>query len=417
MERLLESFFARLVKTGTLEIEFASGRRVRFGDGTGAELKLRFNDRAAPFSLMLDPTVRFGELYMDGRIDVTGGTLFDLLMLAAANLWRPDGSRWVRLLENGRTALRWLSRPNEFPRAVCNTAHHYDLDANFYAQFLDSGLQYSCAYFEQRGQSLENAQIAKKRHIAAKLMIEPGQSILDIGCGFGGMAIYLARYCGASVTGITLSETQLGVARSAAAALGLLGATNFRFCDYRQMRGLFDRIVSVGMFEHVGLAHYGLFFRKIAQLLDDDGVALIHTIGRADGPCGMNPWVTKYIFPGSYLPALSEIMPPIERAGLFVTDIEILRLHYAETLKAWRERFEARRAEIAASRGERFCRMWEVYLAGCEAGFRLEGLVVFQIQLAKKVGTVPLTRGYIERMESFLRQQDCAAADLRLAGE
>jgi cyclopropane-fatty-acyl-phospholipid synthase len=278
-------------------------------------------------------------------------------------------------------------------------------------------MQYSCAYFERDGQNLENAQLAKKRHIAAKLLIEPGQSVLDIGCGFGGMAIYLARFCGASVTGVTLSQTQLGVARSTAAELGLSGATDFLFCDYRNLDGRFDRIVSVGMFEHVGFAHYDLFFRKIAQLLDEDGIALIHTIGRADGPWPTSPWVTKHIFPGGYMPALSEIMPSIERTGLFVTDIEILRLHYAETLKAWHQRFQARRAEVEASRGKRFCRMWELYLAGCECAFRREGFVVFQIQISKKLEMVPLKRDYIGRVEAYLRDRDAAAANLRLAGE
>ena len=417
MSRWLHARLAGLIKTGSLEIETANGQTLTLGDGSGSRLGLRFNDRSALFQLLADPELQFGELYMDGRIAVTQGTLFDVLMLAAGNLWRPDGSHWLRLLEKARGVLRRASRPNGLSRAQRNVAHHYDLDADFYTRFLDSGMQYSCAYFDRDGQNLENAQLAKKRHIAAKLLIEPGQSVLDIGCGFGGMAIYLARFCGASVTGVTLSQTQLGVARSGAAELGLSGATDFRFCDYRELDGRFDRIVSVGMFEHVGLAHYDMFFRKIGQLLDTDGIALIHTIGRADGPCPTNPWVKKYIFPGGYMPALSDIMPSIERSGLFVTDIEILRLHYAETIKAWRERFGARRAEVAARRGERFCRMWELYLAGSECAFRREGFVVFQIQLSKKLGTVPLTRDYIGRIEAYLRGRDSAEAKLRLAGE
>jgi cyclopropane-fatty-acyl-phospholipid synthase len=417
MEQLLHIFFARLIKTGSLEVETANGDKFNLGDGSGSKLALRFKDMGALFQLMLDPELQFGELYMDGRVEVTQGTLFDVLMLAAANLWRPGGSRWLRLLEKGRGALRRLSRPNGLLRARRNVAHHYDLDAAFYKKFLDSGMQYSCAYFERDGQNLENAQLAKKRHIAAKLLIEPGQSVLDIGCGFGGMAIYLARFCGASVTGVTLSQTQLGVARSGAAELGLSGATDFRFCDYRELDGRFDRIISVGMFEHVGFIHYDMFFRKVAQLLNEDGVALLHTIGRADGPYPTNPWVAKYIFPGGHMPALSEIMPSIERSGLFVTDVEILRLHYAETLKAWGERFRARRAEVEARHGERFCRMWELYLAGSECAFWREGFVVFQIQLSKKLETVPLTRDYIGRIEASLRGRDSAVANLRLAGE
>ncbi len=414
MRTLLESFFAGLIKTGSIEIETAGGHKFTAGDGSSAKVGLRFNSGAAPALLTLDVERNLGELYMDGRIEVTQGTLFDVLMLAAANMsrpdgsWHPDGSSWVRLIQMRRVVLGWLGRPNALLRARSNSAYHYDLDAAFYTKFLDSGLQYSCAYFEREGENLENAQLAKNRHIAAKLLVEPGQTVLDIGCGFGGMAVYLARFCGASVTGVTLSQTQLSVAKAAAAGLGLSTPTNFRLCDYREVDARFDRIVSVGMFEHVGLADYDVYFRKVAQLLVEDGVALISTIGRADGPCPMNPWVTKYIFPGSYLPALSEIVPAIERAGLIVTDIEILRLHYAETLKAWRERFAARRAEVRASHGERFCRMWELYLTGCEVGFRREGLVVFQIQLAKKLDRVPLTRDYIARAEAFLRERDSA---------
>src|SRR5262249_28651740 len=276
---------------------------------------------------------------------------------------------------------------------------------------------YSCAYFEREGLSLETSQLAKKRHIAAKLLVEPGHKILDIGCGFGGLAIYLARFCRADVTGVTLSQTQLDVARAAAADLDLTSTTDFRFYDYRDVEKTFDRIVSVGMFEHVGLHHYDAYFRKVACLLNEDGVALIHTIGRLDGPCATNPWVAKYIFPGGYLPALSEIMPAIERSGLFVTDIEILRLHYAETIRAWRERFAAQRAEVKARRGERFCRIWELYLTGSEVAFLREGLAVFQIQLAKKLDTVPLTRDYITRTEAYLRGRDSAAANLRLVAE
>ncbi|MFZ0496748.1 MAG: cyclopropane-fatty-acyl-phospholipid synthase family protein [Methylocella sp.] len=417
MGKFLEAFCAGLIKTGSIEIETAGGHRFTLGDGSGPKLGVRFNDKAAPAFLLLDPELNFGELYMDGRIEVTQGTIFDVLMLAAANVWRPDGSLWVRLLGTARSALRRLRHSNGLLRARRNVAYHYDLAATFYTRFLDSGLQYSCAYFERDGQNLEEAQHAKKRHIAAKLLIEPGHSVLDIGCGFGGMAIYLARFCGASVTGLTLSRTQVGIAQAGAADLGLTGATDFRLCDYRECDGRFDRIVSVGMFEHVGLAHYDAYFRKIAHLLDDDGVALIHTIGRADGPCPTNPWVAKYIFPGGYMPALSEILPSIERAGLFVTDIEILRLHYAKTIKAWRERFAAGRAQVKAAHDERFCRMWELYLAGSEVAFRREGLVNFQLQLAKKLDSVPLTRDYIGRAEAYLRQRDSAAANLRLAGE
>jgi cyclopropane-fatty-acyl-phospholipid synthase len=301
MSKLLKPFLAGLIKTGSIEIETANGYKFTIGDGSGSRLGLRFQDMSAVFQLMADPELQFGELYMDGRIEVTKGALFDVLMLSAANLWQSGGSRWLRLVEKVRGSLYRLTLPNGLLRARRNVArHHYEFDAAFYRKFLDSGLQYSCAYFEREDQNLENAQLAKKRHIAAKLLIEPGHSVLDIGCGFGRMAIYLARFCGASVTGVTLSQTQLGVARSGAVELGLSGATDFRFSDYRTLEGRFDRIVSVGMFEHVGLAHYDMFFRKVAQLLDEDGIALIHTIGRVDGPWPTNPWVAKHIFPGGY---------------------------------------------------------------------------------------------------------------------
>jgi cyclopropane-fatty-acyl-phospholipid synthase len=278
MGKFLEAFFTGLVKTGSIEIETAGGHKLTLGDGSGPKLGLRFNDTAAPALFLLDPELNFGELYVDGRIEVTNGTIFDVLMLNAANMWRSDGSLWVFLLGKTRSALRRLRHSNDLLRARRNVSHHYDLDATFYTRFLDSGLQCSCAYFERDGQNLEGAQLAKKRHIAAKLVLEPGQNVLDIGCGFGSMAIYLARFCGASVTGLTLSRTQVGIAKAGAADLGLTGATDFRLSDYREFDGRFDRIVSAGMFEHVCLANYDTYFRKIAHLLDEDGVALIHTI-------------------------------------------------------------------------------------------------------------------------------------------
>lgn len=417
MATFLENFFTKFIKAGSIEIETAGGRKFVAGAGTGVKVGLRFKDAAAPLLFLVDPELNAGELYADGRIEISKGSLFDALMLGARNMWRPDNSLRLRLLLKARNALRWLNLPNNRKRAKQNAAHHYDLDALFYTRFLDSGMQYSCAYYEREGLSLEIAQLAKKRHIAAKLLIEPGQKVLDIGCGFGGMAIYLARFCGAQVTGVTLSQTQLSVAAGAAADLGLSEATDFRYCDYRDVHETFDRVVSVGMFEHVGVNHYEEYFQKIASLLNEGGVALIHTIGRLDGPSATNPWVAKYIFPGGYMPALSEIMPAIERSGLFVSDVEILRLHYARTLRAWRERFAAQRAEVQARRGERFCRIWEFYLTGSEVAFLCEGLCNFQIQLAKKLDTVPLTRDYIARAENYLRGRDSAGEYLRLAAE
>ncbi|VTZ50765.1 conserved hypothetical protein [Methylocella tundrae] len=421
MDKIFGAFFAGLIKFGTLDVVAANGRRFTVGDGSGKKLAVRFNDRNAQILFMIDPELRFGELFMDGRVEVIEGSLYDVVALASENLMRadpgpsPGGFGWVRLLQEARAALRRLARANDALRARRNVAHHYDLDVRVYELFLDGDMQYSCAYFESDGESLEDAQLAKKRHIAAKLVAGPGASVLDIGSGFGGLANYLARFCGASVTGLTLSKAQFEVSRRRAAALGPLAA-DFRMLDYREVEGRFDRVVSVGMFEHVGIANYDAYFRKIAQLLNEDGVALVHTIGRAPGPAATNPWIGKYIFPGGYIPSLSEILPAIEQSSLVVTDLEVLRLHYAETLKAWRERFLARREQAKAIYDERFCRMWELYLAGSEAAFRYEGLVVFQVQLAKRLDAVPLTRDYITRAEADLRRRE-AASTLSEAGE
>ena len=319
--------------------------------------------------------------------------------------------------ERLRMALRGVHQRNNERNAKRNVAHHYDLDGRLYDLFLGPDRQYSCAYFEHPGQGLDDAQLAKKRHLAAKLLVDPGHRVLDIGSGWGGLALYLAEHCGAEVTGITLSEEQLGVARGRKQQQGLGGAVDFRLQDYRSVTEPFDRIVSVGMFEHVGVAYYDTFFSKVSELLTDDGVMLLHSIGSINGPCVNNPWITKYIFPGGYSPALSEVLPAIERAGLIVTDIEILRLHYAETLRAWRENFLDRRDEAKTLYDERFCRMWEFYLAGCEAGFRHGDLMVFQIQIAKRLDTVPLTRDYIAARESTLRLQETQHPALVIAAE
>lgn len=283
--------------------------------------------------------------------------------------------------------------------------------------FLDSDRQYSCAYFGRPDQSLDDAQLAKKRRIAAKLVVEPGMRVLDIGAGWGGLGLYLGEHCGAHVTGVTLSQEQIGIARRRAEERGLAGRVEFRLQDYRDTPETFDRIVSVGMFEHVGVGYYDTFFQKMATSLKDDGVALLHTIGRTDGPGVTNPWITKYIFPGGYIPAMSEVVAAIERAGLLIADIEILRLHYALTLRAWRQRFMARREEAAAIYDERFCRMWEFYLAASEATFRVGDDVVFQFQIVKRVDALPITRAYIAERERALQARDSNLPGLRLAGE
>jgi cyclopropane-fatty-acyl-phospholipid synthase len=303
-------------------------------------------------------------------------------------------------------------------RARRNVAHHYDLDKQIYALFLDADRQYSCAYFEHPDQSLDDAQLAKKRHVAAKLLVERGQRVLDIGSGWGGMGLYLAEMAGARVTGVTLSEEQLALSRARAEEKGLSDRVAFRLQDYRDIAEGFDRVVSVGMFEHVGVGFYEVFFRKCAEVLADDGVMLLHSIGRSEGPGITNPWINKYIFPGGYIPALSEVLPAVERAGLLVTDIEILRLHYAETLRHWRERVLAHRDDLPKSYDERFVRMWEFYLAASEMAFREQNLMVMQLQLTKRQGVVPITRDYIAREEARLRGLESGSRPpLLLAGE
>jgi cyclopropane-fatty-acyl-phospholipid synthase len=416
MEKMFRRFIAALIKTGSLEIETASGARYHFGDGSGPNARLRFADKAAQTAVVLNPTLRFGELYMDGRVTVDEGTIYDALAVICQNIDYLERIWWLEALTTLRGRLQHIFKANSSLRARRNVAHHYDLDRRLYKLFLDDDMQYSCAYFENGAATLDDAQLAKKRHIAAKLMIEKSDRVLDIGCGWGGLALYLARICGAKVTGITLSREQLAFARERASEAGQSSTIEFRLQDYREIDERFDKIVSVGMFEHVGPEFYATYFQQVAKLLQPSGMALIHTIGSSRAQYEPDPWINKYIFPGGYIPALSTIMPAIERAGLYVTDIEVLRLHYAETLRAWRARFLAHRADAAALYDERFCRMWEYYLAASECAFRYTGEVIFQIQLARKVDTIPVTRDYMLRAEAELRRRDSAGSGLRIAG-
>ena len=417
MDWLLSIFLRRFIRHGSLKVTTATGGTYAFGDGSGPAVAVRFTSAKAQRSVLFNPQLRLGEAYMDGTFVVDQGSIADLLAI----LLRQDHiapPRWALPLQLGRYLFRRVQQFNPRSRSRRNVAHHYDLDGRLYRLFLDADQQYSCAYFEAPDQSLDDAQLAKKRHLAAKLKVEAGAKVLDIGCGWGGLALYLAEIAGARVTGITLSQEQFARAQQRAIERGRSQDAMFRLEDYRDVAGPFDRIVSVGMFEHVGVGHYDTFFRKCAKILGQDGVFLLHTIGRSGSPSVTNAWIAKYIFPGGYIPALSEVLPAIQRARLVVTDVEILQFHYAETLKAWRERFLAHREEVERLYDARFVRMWEFYLASSEMAFRESDMVVFQIQMAKRKGVVPQTRDYIGREETRLRALEASySAPLRLAGE
>ena len=417
MDWLLRVVIARLVRSGNLRLTSARGTTLTFGDGTGPPVAARFTSLRAELGVLFEPELKLGEAYMNGAIVMEQGSIADLRELAMSAGYG-HALRWTHPLDLLQLVWRRLKQLNLRGRARRNVAHHYDLDERLYALFLDADRQYSCGYFETPDASLDDAQLAKKRHLAAKLRVTPGARVLDIGCGWGGLALYLAEFTGADVTGITLSREQLALARERARDEDLTDTVEFRLQDYRDVTEQFDRIVSVGMFEHVGLVFYDRFLRACADALADDGVMVLHAIGRSEGPGITNPWIAKYIFPGGYIPALSEVLPAIERAGLLVTDIEILRLHYAATLRAWRERFVAHRESVERLYDSRFVRMWEFYLAAAEMAFVHQNMMVFQIQLTKRQGTVPITRDYIGAEEERLRDVESRHPPrLRLVGE
>jgi cyclopropane-fatty-acyl-phospholipid synthase len=392
---LVSRLFERIITVGRLRVLDAGGALHTFGGSPGASVTIRLHDSALHWKLLVRPRLYIGEAVMDGTLTVEEGTLYDFIDLIAINLAAIPEGLLARLLNGTFDPLRRVHQFNPLSRARRNAAHHYDLSGQLYELFLDQDRQYSCAYFHGGTTDLDTAQLDKKQHIAAKLLIRPGHKVLDIGSGWGGLAIYLAGECGADVTGLTLSVEQYRAATRRAAAAGLADRVRFYLRDYREEFGHYDRIVSVGMFEHVGINHYSAFFAKLRSLLIPDGVALLHSIGRKDGPGSTHPWIRKYIFPGGYAPALSEVLLTVERSKLWVTDIEVLRLHYAETLRAWRDRFERNRDHLRKIYDERFCRMWEMYLIGSEVAFRRQDHMVFQMQLAKAVDAVPLTRDYI----------------------
>nr|WP_312160542.1 cyclopropane-fatty-acyl-phospholipid synthase family protein [Brevundimonas diminuta] len=387
---MLQALLDRTFQTRSIRVRLPDGRELTAGPGE-PELTAVLSDMKTAVAIAANPDLALGEAFMDGAFQIEGGSVYDFLQLTTSQLaLRPRSPKltWMQRIRRG------AEQANDRLHARSNVHHHYDLTVDFYRLFLDDDLQYSCAFFETPGASLEEAQVAKKRRLIDKLLLEPGHTALDIGAGWGGLGLSMVER-GARVTGVTLSTEQHRTANERAAALGVADRADFRLQDYRDLNQTFDRIISVGMFEHVGVPNYQEYFDTVARLLDEDGVAVIHSIGRNSPPNRTQPWVRKYIFPGGYIPALSEVLPAIERAGLWVTDMEVLRLHYAETLRHWRERFLARRGEALAMYDERFCRMWEFYLACSEVAFRELGHMVFQLQLTKKQTAAPLSRDYL----------------------
>ena len=391
---MLDAFLKRLIKVGRLTVRTLDGRLSRYGDGTGPEVVVQVSARAArAIALRPDPAV--GEAYMNGELVMERGDIWDLLELAGRNQIGGEPRRPGPLGRLVIAAQRRLEQWNDRAAARRNSAHHYDLGNELYRRFLDPDLQYTCAYYPRSGMTLEEAQAAKKAHIAAKLRLEPGMTVLEIGCGWGGLALELAERYGVTVLGVSLSQEQLSIARQRAEATGLSDRVRFDYTDYRDVAGRFDRIVSIGMFEAVGVPGFPDYFGAIHRLLADDGVALIHSIGRRTAPGVTSPFTRKYIFPGGYIPALSETLAAVEEQDLWVTDIEILRLHYGKTLRHWRENFARERAAVAALYDERFCRMWEYYLASAELAFRYGDQMNFQLQLARRRDAVPIARDYM----------------------
>lgn len=393
--RFLDRFLRQFVRIGSLQVTLPDGKIHRYGDGATPPVALIIHDPALPRKLVLDPEVALGEAYMDATLTVENDDINALLALAMANINAGHRGAWQATVARMRDWLRILVQYNPAGRSQSNVAHHYDLSGALYDLFLDDDRQYSCGYFRSPGDTLELAQAQKKAHIAAKLCLEPGMKVLDIGCGWGGMALTLARDYGVQVLGITLSQEQLKLSRERARNAGLEGQVRFELMDYRALSGQFDRVVSVGMFEHVGAPQFRTYFRTLRALLAPDGLALIHTIGRSAPPGATGRWMTKYIFPGGYIPAMSEVMAAVEKERLMPCDIEVWRLHYAETLRHWHMRFRANIDSARALYDERFCRMWRFYLAASEESFRHGGQCVFQFQLAHNVHAAPITRDYL----------------------
>ena len=406
---LIGSLVEKLLTTGSITLKRPGHEPETYGRKGGKHLTVRLTDRKVAFDILKNPRLAVGEAYMNGRLVVEDGTILDLLeLIVGSNRWEEGGSS-RKAIKRGKSRFKWLFKRNRAARSKRNVAHHYDLKDELYELFLDDDRQYSCAYFTDPSNSLEQAQSDKKAHIAAKLDLKSGQKVLDIGCGWGGMALYLHRVAGVDVLGVTLSEEQLKVARRRAEEAGVSDHVRFELIDYRSVEGRFDRIVSVGMFEHVGTPHYLEFFAKCRQLLTDDGVMLLHTIGKYGGAGAPDPFTDKYIFPGYHVPSLSQIVSASEKVRLIASDVEMLRLHYAYTLRHWMERAVKARDQIVAMYDERFFRMWEFYLAGGIVAFENGAMNNYQVQYIRDRHAVPITRDYMAGAEERYRQAAIAA--------
>lgn len=394
-QKALDRMLRHMLRSGTLTVVMPDGEKQTYGDGSGVPLTVHVRDIATVRHLVLNPELALGEAYMRGSLTIEGDRLHDLLALVVQHQGRAQRIWWQKPLLKVRDSMRRHTQNNVAARARRHVEHHYDLTGALYDLFLDADRQYSCGYFQAPDDTLEQAQANKKNHIACKLLVRPGMRVLDIGCGWGGMALTLARDHDVQVLGITLSKEQHAVATQRATRAGLSDRVSFRLCDYREVEGTFDRIVSVGMFEHVGLPHYDEYFRTIRDRLTPDGIALVHTIGWTAPPHATNPWLAKYIFPGGYIPTLSEISKAVENSMLWSADIECWRLHYAYTLRHWFDRFNENEDAVRALYDAQFVRMWRFYLAACEQTFRHGRQAVFQIQLSRNIDAVPLTRDYL----------------------
>ena len=415
--QFLPRLLRKVVHTGAVTLIGPDGKSETIsGTNPGPEVTLRINDPALDRKLLVNPELRFAEAYMDGGIEIAPGQLREVLKFFKSNKGRLNRTPGQAIFRRAGRLLKRVVRNNPI-KSRKNVAAHYDIGNDLYRLFLDSDLQYSCAYFPNGDETLEQAQLAKKRHIAAKLRLEPGQKILDIGCGWGGMALYLAQVADAEVLGITLAEEQLKVARERAAAAGLADRVRFELQDYRSLTQSFDRIVSVGMFEHVGAKNMGTYFATVRDRLTPDGVALIHSIMRMRPPGLTSPFTAKYIFPGGYIPALSETLAAVEQSRLWLQDCEIWRKHYGYTLQHWAKRFAEHREEAREMYDERFCRMWELYLAGAESSFMTGNMAVMHLQLARTRDAVPLSRDYLAAETERLKAREIADKPPELVAE